>query len=82
MIPVNTLLWLFIWGTLLIVTGVFMTNPEALTVVLTEPSPVWVGVALCAVSLLLLVIQWVYGVLCRHRARNKKSEPREHTDEH
>jgi hypothetical protein len=81
MIPVNTLLWLFIWGTLLIVLGFFMTNPEALTVTLTEPSPAWVGVALCAVSLFLLMNQWFYGVLYRHRARNKKSEPREHTDE-
>lgn len=77
MIPVNSLLLMFLWGVLAFALAVFVTNWDELTV----PFLAWGNIAVSAVSLFLFMIQWVYGVLCRHRARNKKSEPREHTDE-
>jgi len=81
MIPVNTLLWTFVLGIQAFALAVFLMNPEALNLdALTVPFLAWGNIAVSA-SLFLLVNQWVYGVLCRHRARNKRSEPREHTDE-
>jgi uncharacterized membrane protein HdeD (DUF308 family) len=78
MISINTLLLMFLWGMLTFVLGIFVTNWDVLTV---PPGFAWGAITLCAVILFLLLLEWVYRAFCWYRARNKKSEAREHTHE-